>query len=130
MLDLDLCCPIGALETHEDLNWHGDLCRHWDGGYSCPTGCNVKDPGPYCVQEGTADSPCRIKAGEDCSPSICPASHLPCLVDTYWAHLFAPPGRYATYVPVGRLSGYSPVCLHVDMSCLSLSGHTSSSSLK
>ena len=75
MLDLELCCPSGKVETHEDLNWHGDLCRHWDGGYSCPTGCNVKDPGPYCVQEGTADSPCRINAGEDCTPSICPASH-------------------------------------------------------
>ena len=75
MLELELCCPSGKVETHEDLNWHGDVCRHWDGSYSCPTGCNAKDPGPYCVQEGSADSPCRIKDGEDCTPSICPASH-------------------------------------------------------
>jgi len=73
--DLELCCPMGVLETHENLDWHGDVCRHWDQSYSCPKGCIVQEPGPYCVQEGTADSPCRINAGEDCTPSICPASH-------------------------------------------------------
>ena len=75
MLDLELCCSSGKVETHKDLNWHGDVCRHLDGSYSCPAGCNVKDPGPYCAQEGTANSPCRINAGEDCTTSICPASH-------------------------------------------------------
>ena len=74
MLDFELCCPSGKVETHEYLHWHGDVWKDWDQVYSCPTGCNVKELGPYCMQEGTTDSPCRIKAGEDCTLSICPAS--------------------------------------------------------
>ena len=75
MLDLALCCPSGKVEAHENLNWHGDVCKHWDETYSCPIGCYAKEPAPYCVQEGTSNSPCHIEAGKDCTPSICPSSH-------------------------------------------------------
>ena len=80
---MELCCASGNLEQYPieenpDFNEHGDVCRDKNGAdYTCPTGCVASGPssGPYCAQEGTSDSPCRVEPGKDCAPSGCPTSH-------------------------------------------------------
>jgi len=72
--DLELCCSNGKLEKHKET-WHGDVCRHWNDQYTCPSGCQKKNAGPYCAKKGTANSPCRVENGKDCAKSKCPASH-------------------------------------------------------
>ena len=75
----EICCSTGQLETHADLDWHGDVCRAGDGSWTCPGVCEYSsgNPGvetsPYCV--GADNSPCRVEAGEDCITSVCPDDH-------------------------------------------------------
>ena len=65
---------MGQLEKHKELD-HGDVCRKWDGGWTCPSGCKFSKFGPYCAKVGTANSPCRVENDKDCVTSKCPASH-------------------------------------------------------
>ncbi len=65
-------CPSGfpRLETHQDDDQHGDVCRNeknhgFNVGWVCPKECEVTQNrvAPYCKMSSSNDAACRVNKG-------------------------------------------------------------------
>ena len=66
-------CPSSFpnLETHDDNNQHGDVCRNdqidgFNVGWICPNECQPTEDknAPFCQMSNSNNAPCRAREGE------------------------------------------------------------------